>query len=239
VPDYELSPDTFLGYAELDFESGGTRGYINALSNAKRAMDCQVDGIIAVLGFDPASLRRQLSRELIGFIENDSIPSTLPFNYRFLESLGGVTPVLVDRVRRLRHDVEHRFQRPTRRSTREAIDVARLFVAAAKSLTIDFWEQFGIGSIDPESKTEYEFMFNMKLEEAEPFIDAAYVTRPGYKRDGTTDVRVLPNHPAYYWLIRIGLILGEGGDAQPLVRNLVASTGARIPKRSIKVMRYG
>lgn len=235
-PSYELSPETFLNYAELDFKSGGTRGYINALSNAKRAMDCQVDGILAILGFSPDALRRQVGRDLTATIEGDSPQSSLPFNYRFLESLGGVTPGLVERIRHLRHDLEHRFQRPTKRAVREAIDVASLFVAATKGLTIDFCDQFSIDSRNTGGNILHRLMINLAAEDPDPHAEARFVTLP--KTEEFPLVRILPNHAAYYWAVRIGLVMGEQADVQPLVRNLIASTGAKITKSKIKVKAY-
>jgi len=49
--EFPLDPKDFLTFAKKDFFAADTRGLVNALSNAKRAIDCQTDSILIALGF--------------------------------------------------------------------------------------------------------------------------------------------------------------------------------------------
>ena len=61
--DFEINPDDFLQAAEDDFEREGQAALINAISNAKRAMHCQIDQALQCLGYKPRrwSITRKLS----------------------------------------------------------------------------------------------------------------------------------------------------------------------------------
>ena len=45
-----VEPDEYLKFAEMDLLSNSDHGLINALSNAKRAIDCQIANIFYALG---------------------------------------------------------------------------------------------------------------------------------------------------------------------------------------------
>lgn len=49
--EFETMPDEFISFAEEDLETSNGHKYINALSNAKRALDCQTDRLLKLLGF--------------------------------------------------------------------------------------------------------------------------------------------------------------------------------------------
>ena len=54
---YEIpnKSDAFLEYAENDLESNTEAGNVNALTNAKRAIDCQIEQLIKALGLKKQS----------------------------------------------------------------------------------------------------------------------------------------------------------------------------------------
>ena len=49
---FEIDPREFLEYAYRDFELDDNRGYINALSNVKRSIECQSEIIHYSFGLD-------------------------------------------------------------------------------------------------------------------------------------------------------------------------------------------
>jgi hypothetical protein len=60
--EYPLSAKFFLSCALQDFEEKTPRALINALSNAKRAIDCQTDSHICAIGLSPIELQKQLGK---------------------------------------------------------------------------------------------------------------------------------------------------------------------------------
>jgi hypothetical protein len=53
---YSLTPKFFLNSAHDDLKEGSARGLVNALTNAKRAIDCQTDSFLSAIGFSPKGL---------------------------------------------------------------------------------------------------------------------------------------------------------------------------------------
>lgn len=56
-PEYQLNPQNFIQFAELDLEQKDDRSLVNALSNAKRAIDCRTDAIIKALKLSPKKIK--------------------------------------------------------------------------------------------------------------------------------------------------------------------------------------
>ncbi len=48
----KITPKDFLMFAEEDFIGETTRGMVDSLSNAKRAIDSQIDSILSCFGYD-------------------------------------------------------------------------------------------------------------------------------------------------------------------------------------------
>ena len=59
---YEIRPEDFITFAKEDFFKADARGLVNALSNAKRAVDWQADGFLKAIGLDPNNLASTVSR---------------------------------------------------------------------------------------------------------------------------------------------------------------------------------
>src|SRR5712692_3227185 len=100
---YPLPPKFFLKIAKEDLRERGDRGLINALSNAKRAIDCQTDSFLSAIGFSPKELQKQLGKRVIAGLEQFVTNTEQPLKFQVLESLGIVTPAIVSRVRRIRN----------------------------------------------------------------------------------------------------------------------------------------
>lgn len=49
---FQIKPRDFIYYAKEDLRTGMDSGLINALTNAKRAIDCQIDTILQTFGID-------------------------------------------------------------------------------------------------------------------------------------------------------------------------------------------
>jgi hypothetical protein len=119
-----VTPPEYLRYAEIDLNAGGSHGLVNALSNAKRAIDCQVTNILHGIGV--------------------SIPKTFPSKLEKISALGLVAPRIVNKIVRLRNLLEHEFHSPQLAEVEDAVDVAMLFLEATRrvyvnGITTSFW----------------------------------------------------------------------------------------------------
>src|SRR5438067_759252 len=98
---FQLEPQDFITFAKADFFNGDTKALVNALSNAKRAVDSQVDGFLVAIGLDPEHLDRQLGRDGLRSLGANGSQSHCPLKFRLLEALGFSTPSIISRMRRL------------------------------------------------------------------------------------------------------------------------------------------
>jgi len=136
---YEIMPDDFIKYAELDLNTHSTQGLINALSNAKRAIDCRTDLILDYLGIN------------LRLVKKDK--------YEILNYIGIVAPRIINKIRKARNLLEHEYVKPDKTIVEDAIDVAILFEAAAKNIFKLFPEVVYVGNQEKGDSKNYD-IFN-------------------------------------------------------------------------------
>jgi hypothetical protein len=125
----DIDPYEFLVQAEDDYAAGGNSASLNAITNAKRAIVAQMDQTLKSFGYESTRL-------------------SIPRKIETLRELGVVFPRILRRVSDARNLLEHEYVRPTDEQVTEALDLASLFVAAAKPATEMFGGEFGIGNED-------------------------------------------------------------------------------------------
>ena len=124
---YEITPHDFLSFAEKDILQDDVRGFVNGLSNAKRAIDCQVEKLLAGLGLPSAR--------------------SFPKKMALLTELGVIAPRIVTKVVRTRNYLEHEYRKPEKEQVEDAVDVATLFVAALERSLDIFLSEFVVGNL--------------------------------------------------------------------------------------------
>ena len=131
---FDINASEFMKYAEMDLDQGTTQGLVNALTNAKRAIDCQIDSVLGCFGL--------LSRR------------NFPEKIKILGQLGIVTPRIVNKVVKARNYLEHEFIKPEREQVEDAVDIAYLFVALLDNGLRNFWEMYSIGVVSDKPDDE-------------------------------------------------------------------------------------
>lgn len=124
---FDIQPSEFIKYAEFDIQQDSTHGLVNALSNAKRAIDCQVDTVLGCFGL--------LSRR------------NFPQKMKILNSMGMVTPRIVNKVVKARNYLEHEFKKPERGQVEDAVGIATLFCVSLDKALRNFHFHFYIGTV--------------------------------------------------------------------------------------------
>ena len=109
-----ILPNEYLTFAEKDLRLGGTRGLVNALGNAKRAIDCQIAGLLTGLGL--------------------ACNGNFPEKLARVDALGIVAPRILRKVVQLRNSLEHDFHRPQKEEVEDAVDIATLFLESLKPI---------------------------------------------------------------------------------------------------------
>jgi hypothetical protein len=131
---FDISPKDFLSFAKQDFNLSNRHGMINALCNAKRAIDCQVDWILVYLGYDYLKFNQEAHPNIKDIIdqyesENEKL-NDIPFKLKFIQAMGIAPLFLVSKIRLLRNKLEHEYFLPKKEEVKEALEVAELFINA-------------------------------------------------------------------------------------------------------------
>jgi hypothetical protein len=115
---WELEADDYFEFARTDFVQESTRGSVNALGNAKRALHCRIDAVLFVAGFWE---RAQTERW------------DFDAKAELLAEIHVVTPQILKRINRLRNKVEHEYAAPENRDQLDDfIDTVELFLASTR-----------------------------------------------------------------------------------------------------------
>lgn len=105
------------------------KSYINALSNAKRVIESQIDFILFILGYFNRAKKQNWN---------------FPHKIEFIKSLGVISPNILMKINRMRNLLEHEYMYPSKDDVENSIDVAELFLDATERITskIDFFELY-------------------------------------------------------------------------------------------------
>ena len=126
------TPEDYLRFARKDFAFGGNRGLVNALSNAKRCVDCLMDSVLRSLGINLTNA----GETAVAFCDDvlDNHARTIkPLSLRVFTALGFAPTLLINEVRRLRNYVEHEYAIPETVDVKRAIEVAELLLNNIKA----------------------------------------------------------------------------------------------------------
>ncbi|MCB2297051.1 hypothetical protein [Clostridium tagluense] len=129
---FEVKPEEFLEYAKDDIKLKEQKGLIDAMSNAKRAIECQIDSIISILGYDYKIFdSRNSYLETKKFIKEyfkEEVVDGLTDRIKLLQVLNIAPTFLISKIRNLRNKVEHEYIMPTYQEVKESIEIAELFI---------------------------------------------------------------------------------------------------------------
>lgn len=124
----EIDPKDFLAQAEFDFSSDLMGYELNCITNAKRAIVCQMDQILLTFGYK-------------------SNRWNIPKKVSKIKDLGLIVPRILSKVSNIRNLLEHEYQKPNNIEIEEALDIATLFVSLSQSIITPF--QDGMTFFDP------------------------------------------------------------------------------------------
>ena len=152
---FDISPKDFLRFAKEDLQEDNERGFINSISNAKRAIDCQIDEVIEKLASDSNDFT-PLVKDFLKYFEFEL---DIPIKLQIIHALNFAPSLIISKSRTLRNKLEHIYQKPNIQEVKEALDVADLFLRSVTGKLIMIWDDFEI--VDGKSDTEIKFLFNL------------------------------------------------------------------------------
>ncbi|MFT4801840.1 MAG: hypothetical protein ACI93N_001615 [Flavobacteriaceae bacterium] len=146
---FEISPKEFLRFSKLDFHSNNSQGLINSLTNAKRAIDCQIDETLSVLGVDFQDIPKQ-SEGIVSLMEFNQ---DLPYKLKLIQALNLAPAYIVAKARTLRNKLEHYYKLPSKEEVQKSIDIAELFIRSIEGKTRILEGEFFI--TDSKNRTDH------------------------------------------------------------------------------------
>ena len=133
--DTPVVPKDYLSFAEKDLELNNSHGHVNSLSNAKRAIDCQITNILSVLGLPKSgNIHKKIER---------------------IKGIEVLAPRILKKLNKIRNLLEHEFTKPTLDEAEDAVDIATLFLAATEKVFINFMNSFWVAKNGTENSFNY------------------------------------------------------------------------------------
>ena len=120
---FETMPSEFITFAENDLQSNFDHKYINALSNAKRALDCQADRLLKLVGF-----YKEAQDKFWGF----------PKKLELIQKFEIIAPRILNKINKTRNLMEHQYIKPKPEQVEDFLDVASLFIASTEHYASKF-----------------------------------------------------------------------------------------------------
>ncbi|UZP03333.1 hypothetical protein JW813_16735 [Clostridium botulinum] len=135
--DFGITPDEFLEFAKQDYKNKDKKGLVGAVTNSKRAIDCQIDWIISYLGYDYLNFNKEKYPNIIKMIteleKSENLSGEFPLKLRFIQVLEIAPTFLISQIREIRNELEHEYILPSEKRAKEAVEMAELFINATQN----------------------------------------------------------------------------------------------------------
>lgn len=215
---FDISPKDFLRFAKEDSKEGDERGFINSLTNSKRAIDSQIDETIETLiskfdNFNP------IVNDFLKFFEFEL---DIPKKLRIIHALNLAPSLLISKSRTLRNKLEHIYKKPEVQEVKEALDVAELFIGSVTGKLGMIWTEFEI--VDWKNN---ELLFE--------FSDKKF--KIDYKKNDKiiTSYIIDSNRIEFYGLLRLMLSSDDEIEINETFKILLKQINHPIPSENIKL----
>lgn len=228
---FEISPKDFLSYSKQDFKTNDKRGNINALTNAKRAIDCQVDKIFSSLGLDPNNFPTSIE-EFIAKSKSSPSKKDLPVRLKFLQAMSFAPAEIIAKARLLRNKLEHYYRKPSDDEVSNAIELAELFILATDSKLKSLWD-FSISDIEKRSKSNGHLWNSIYISfnyEKHLFNVRAYIGKGDKK-----EILVRNTDIEFYYLLKTATSFDYEQDVKDAMVDFLEFIGHPMPKSNVSI----
>jgi hypothetical protein len=130
---FEIGPEGYLEYAQLDIKVDDDRGFINALGNVKRAIECQSEIILYSFG---------IPYKKIDF----------PRKIECIAKMGISPSDILTKINKIRIDLEHYHKNPDPNAVKDSIQIAQLFFYATTLQLKNFNDHFCIFNLNEKER---------------------------------------------------------------------------------------
>jgi hypothetical protein len=217
---FDIKPKDFLRFAKEDLKEGNERGYINSITNAKRAIDCQIDDVLEKLAFSSNNFT-PLIKDFLKYYEFDS---DITIKLQIIHALNLAPSLLISKSRTLRNKLEHLYQNPNIQEVKEALDVADLFLRSVIGKFTLVWNEFEFF----DSKRNAEMKFHYEFLERNFILTVTINGLPKVYNIGINDIE-------YWGLLRLMLSIDDEIEVEETIKILVKQISHSIPLEKVKV----
>jgi hypothetical protein len=225
--DFDIDPDEFLSFAKSDRKEGGKRGKVNALSNAKRAIDSQIDRIFKSIGYDVRSLPPYFSEFVKEFCDESA---DIPFKLRIINAFGIAPGGVISDIRTLRNKTEHEYMMPTEVDVKNAVEIAELFLSATERHLMDVWDfEISDTSRPDGGRISGIYFTTSKPQKA---IEASY---PDWQKYKSHTCLLKPTQLEHAIIMRMSLLIRQDEEVLKSLKYLLRKQNHPIPENEIKL----
>lgn len=210
--DFELIPDDFLNFAKDDYKLLDKKGLVGALSNSKRAIDCQIDWIISYLGFDHLKFNESKYPEvrllIDEFEDTHKNSKDLTMKLRFIQALGVAPTFLISKIRKIRNELEHEYTLPSIEDVIESIEVAELFINATENILFNKFctDYFIQNEYDENDRKFYEKSILRVSFESKSSFNPETCINIIYRKDNIKEkLKLKPENIGYVFFIKASI----------------------------------
>lgn len=229
---FEITPKDFLRFAKHDLKQNDERGFINSLTNSKRAIDCQVDEALEKLGIGYQSFSNETTTFLRHFDLNDDIPIKL----KIIHALNLAPSLIIFKTRTLRNKLEHIYQMPTHIEAQEALDVADLFIRSIQGKMKIFINDFSLTD-EHNYNEENHWNLNNGLEINFSTANKKFEIRKliNFKMQEEV-ITILPKDKEFCCLIRLMFSVDDDIEIEESFRAILKQIEHPIPSEKVSVI---
>lgn len=214
LPDFDLLPRDFVEFAERDLRvSSSTHSLVNATSNLKRAVDCQLDYLLCVLNLDNVYRKKRLGVDKkLGFLKKSGI-----FRSRSIEKLNA-----------FRNRLEHHYEIPDIDDAEVYFDLVAAFVTVVEAAIPAFGFGASLSMIIKEGGgVETRFSYEgPKLELTLEHSSSAY--KQVFEVDLSKSTDVVKDLESFAFLLRTHLLIKKLDDGAIGVRHFISSLKGEV-----------
>lgn len=235
--EFEITPADFLRFAHQDFNSGDKKGLINGLTNAKRAIDCQIDKFLSCIGYTPnlelpPNAKEYIKRRIVLKSRTD-----FPQKLRLLYALD-VAPIgLISKIRGLRNLLEHEYKLPSEHEVTEGLEIATLFIGTVNNILNSFVSEFFIGNpsnMYQENREDGSFanVISVRYEQGKtPFFEIQGIANKKYFEE----LEISKTDHQYLELLRLSIALTTNGNVENALYDFLQTINCSIPEQKTRV----
>ncbi|WP_319502128.1 hypothetical protein [uncultured Draconibacterium sp.] len=227
--DFEIEPRDFLRFAKSDFKTKELKGNVNALTNAKRAIDCQIDYAFSIFGITYDKIP-EISQNIINLEDFEN--SDIAYKLKLIKALDFAPSGLISKARLLRNKLEHYYQKPSKDEISEAIELAELFILSVENRTRIIENNFFLTDNknyikDWEYNNFIQFQFDLKKKE---FVLIFFENNKEIEKVSLNEKDAL-----FYPMIKLFNNINDEFDFCEALKILLEMIKHPIPKKNIRI----